>query len=152
MKVLFSALFLALLLFPPPAFAGGDGQFVRVQKLTMQSDTDYVLVVLPEPDKSGYKDFYMGDCKRFEVHGTLQSLNGTHWFIWWNTGGAPTKEQHLAALAYLKKFEGSPKTILFGWMGSGFKVIDPNNPCIVESRGLRLFDDPEGVLSFFNAI
>ncbi|TAL27884.1 MAG: hypothetical protein EPN97_16105 [Alphaproteobacteria bacterium] len=148
-------LFLTLILFSAPAFAGGSGQDVHVQKLTLLSDTDYILVVRPEPGKNGYEDPYMGDCKQFEVHGTLQRLRGKYWlewFIWWKARGTPTKEQHLAALAYLKKFEGSAKTILFGWIGSGFEVIDPRNPCIVESRGLRLLEDPDGVFSFFNAI
>lgn len=143
-------------LFSFPAFAGGNWQDVRIQKLTLLSETDYVLVVLPEPKESGSKDPYMGDCKRFEVRGTLQRLKGKQWidrFIWWNIRGTPTKEEHLAALSYLKQFEGSQKTIHFGWIGRGFEIIDPQNPCIVESRGLRLLDDkPKSVYSFFNAI
>ena len=125
----------------------------------MLSDTDYDLVVLPVPDNDpNYKDPFLGSCKQFEVHGTLQRLNGTHWFIWWVKGGAPTKEQHLAALAYLKKFEGSKSVINFGWMGSGFNIIDPKNPCIVESRALELVPDggadgkAVGVVSYFNSL
>jgi hypothetical protein len=120
---------------------------VHVQKLDMLSDTDYVLVVLPVPDNSPYKA--LGSCKRFEVHGTLERLESTHWFLWWVTGGAPTKKQHLAALAYLKKFEGSAKTVNFGFMGEGFKIIDLKNPCVVKSRGLLLFE-PNSVVSFFH--
>jgi hypothetical protein len=139
---LFLTLLFALFLVSSPALAGGSWEPVHVQKLTMLSDTDYILVVLPVPDNNPYwKDPWLGNCQRFEVHGTLQRLEGTHWFTWWVTGGAPTKEQHLAALARIKKFEGSKSVLNFGWMGTGFNIIDPKNPCIVESRGLDLVID-----------
>ncbi len=151
------ALFLVLF-FSLPAFAGGSYEPVHVQKLTMLSDTDYVLVALPTPDPSKYKDPFLGNCMRFEVHGSFQRLEGTHWFIWWKASGAPTKEQHLAALAELKKYEGSKSVINFGWMGTGFNIIDPKNPCIVESRALEFVKDggefgkTVAFISYFNSI
>jgi hypothetical protein len=153
--------FFALLLvlsFSLPATAGGSWVPVHVQKLTMLSDTDYVLIVQPAPNNAtNYKDLYLSDCKRFEVRGTLRRLKEKSllsWFIWWKANGTPTTEQHLAALTYLKKFEGSKSDINFGWMGMGFDII---GPCIAESRGLSLLtggpDGKEvGVFSYFNSL
>ncbi len=152
-RALLTALFLVL--FATPALAGADWVPVHVQKLTMLSDTDYVLAVSPEPDKSGYEDPWLGSCKRFVVHGSYKPLKGTRWFIWWDNGGAPTKKQHLTALAYLKKFAGSKIAINFGGMISGFNIITPKNPCIVASRALELVTDDSAphetaVVSYFN--
>lgn len=154
----FLPLFLTLLVHSQPAAAGGDWVSVRVQKLTMLSETDYILVVLPTSKNVGvYKDLYFSDCKQLEVHGTLQRLyekSTLERLIWWKENGTPTKKQHLAALDYLKKYEGTKKDINFGWMGMGFQIT---GPCSVESRGLSLLtgggDGKElGVFSYFNSI
>jgi hypothetical protein len=154
----FLPLFLVLLFYSLPAAAGGDWVPVRVQKLTMLSDTDYVLVVLPAPKNTGlYKDLYFSDCEQFEVRGTLQRLfekSTLRWLTWWKENGTPTKELHLAALTYLKKYEGTKTYINFGWMGMGFNI---EGPCIVESRGLALLTGGVegkdlGVFSFFNSL
>jgi hypothetical protein len=139
----FLSLFLALILFSSAAFAGGSSTKVYVQKLTMLTDTDYILVVMPVTVRDGD---YWGGCKQFEVHGTLRRLKSMG-----RSSGTPTKKEHLAALALLRKFEGSAKSMRFGYIGVGFKVINPKNPCIVNSRGLRRQVDGT-VLSFFYAV
>lgn len=141
MRVL--VLFFVLVLFSVPAFAGGDDERVHVEKLTMLSELDYILVVRPVRGKMSYDD-RMKDCKQFEVRGTLKRLKSQG-----QSSGTPTKKEHLAALAFLKKSEGSENTINFGWIGSGFEIINAKNPCIVKSRGLRHF--PNTVLSYFYA-
>lgn len=110
----------------------------------MLSDVDYILVVRPVRGKISYDD-RMNDCKMFEVRGTLKRLKSAG-----QSSGTPTKKEHLAALAFLKKSAGSENSIIFGWIGSGFQIISSKNPCVVKSRGLRHF--PNTVLSYFYAV
>lgn len=146
-------LFIALTLFffSTPAFAGGNATQVHVLKLSLQSDTDYVLVVSPVKKN----DSVTRGCSRFEVHGTYSFLEGD---ISARLTGLrplfserhPTKTDHVAALNYLQKFVGSKKTVWFGFMGEGFHTIVDKNPCVVESRALGLSGGH--VLSFFHVV
>jgi hypothetical protein len=141
-----------------PAYAGGSGEPVHVISLKMLSDTDYVLVVAP---KMPNNDRYLDKCERFEVRGTYGFLDGdlfariTGVLLGFNNfyKTVLTKETHLAALMQLKKFVGSDRTVVFGWMGQGFRPLDKKNQCVVESRGLELVDsDDVAVISYFHAM
>lgn len=139
------------LLAATPGFAGGSWIPVRVESLTMASETDYTLVVIPEP--LNHEDWFLGNCTRFEVRGSFSTLDGEPWFIPWHKR-KPSREEHMAALVMLKKAKDEKSLINFGWMGTGFKVIDANNPCIVESRGLETMSEKDmtSVVSYFNQI
>lgn len=63
---------LSVLLFDGFAAAGGDWSPVRVETLTLLSDTDYVLVV--SPVEQAYSSFPKA-CGHFEVHGTFSRLD-----------------------------------------------------------------------------
>jgi hypothetical protein len=126
-----------------PASAGGSWEPVRVRKLSRTSDTSYVLVVAPLPND----DPYFKGCRLFEVHGSLRRLDG-EWPI--VRSNAPSKKDHTAALTYLQSFERTGKAVNFGWVGSGFGIINPRLPCIVESRGLQIIDG--AVVSYFHEI
>ena len=74
----------------------------------------------------------MGSCTRFTVHGLYWYLDGA--FL--NQPKPLSREQHLAALAYLQDDASS-------------------KPCVVQSRALLLEDETtagRAVLSFHNAI
>ncbi len=59
-----------------------------------------------------------------------------------------TAEEHIAALEYLQSFERRGRPVNFGWIGEGFRALDPKRPCVVESRGLRVVDG--AVVSYFH--
>ena len=143
---------LSVLLFDGFATAGGDWSPVRVETLTLLSNTDYVLVV--SPVEQAYSSFPKA-CAHFEVHGKFSRLDHLHWFEPASSGGGPTKKQHLAAIGYLREFVGSATTINLGEMGYGF-LPDPKNPCVAESRALELLEPPNSyavaVVSYYNRI
>ena len=143
---------LSVLFFDGFATAGGDWSPVRVETLTLLSETDYVLVV--SPVEQAYPTFPKA-CAHFEVHGTFSRLDHLYWFLPASSGGGPTKKQHLAAIRYLRQFVGSDRTINLGAMGSGF-LPDPKNPCVAESRALELLEPPKSsavaVVSYYNSI
>lgn len=140
-RALLSVLLLASSLLVTPAIAGGSWEPVRVLKVLRANETAYTLVVEPGPNN----DSYLKGCRRFEVHGTLSRLEGEWPFA---RSGAPTKEQHVAALRYLQSFERTGRPVNFGWMGEGFRIIDPKKPCVFKSRGLRIIDG--AVVSYFH--
>jgi len=128
-----------------PAIAGGTWLPVYVQKITMLSDTDYILVVAPTPKHQTSKDPFFGDCNHFEVHGTFSRLKGKTWFLTLLPSERKLNEQnrkkHLAALEKLRQFEETKTSLNFGWVGTGFRVVDSANPCVVESRALILSEE-----------
>lgn len=138
---LISAALLTGALLGPSASAGGSWERVRVRKLTRTSATSYTLIVTPLPNS----DPYLTRCSRFEIHGTLRRLKGE-----WPVGrsSAPSKMEHIAALAYLQSFERRGQPVNFGWIGEGFRILDAKRPCVVESRGLRILDG--AVVSYFH--
>jgi len=142
----------SVLLFDGFATAGGDWSPVRVETLTLLSDTDYVLVV--SPVEVAYSSFPKA-CAHFEVHGTFSRLDHLHWFEPASSGGGPTKKEHLAAIRYLREFVGSATIINLGEMGYGLSV-DSKNPCVAESRALELLEPPYSsavaVVSYYNRI
>jgi hypothetical protein len=141
-RALLVVLLLPIGLLVTPAIAGGSWEPVRVLKILRTNETAYTLVVEPDPNN----DSYLGGCRRFEVHGTLSRLEGKK--LPFGRSGAPTKEQHVAALRYLQSFERTGRPVNFGWMGEGFRIIDPKKPCVFMSRGLRIIDG--AVVSYFH--
>jgi hypothetical protein len=92
----------------------------------------------------------MGTCTRFTVHGLYWYLDGS--FL--NQPKPLSREQHLAALAYLQDAFVKRRVVNFGGMGSGFVPLDAAKPCVVLSRALLLIEDEKGraVLSFHNRV
>jgi hypothetical protein len=134
------------------ALAGGSYIRVEVVSFTSSSASDYTLVVEPiapaQPEP--YPDPYMSHCHRFTVTGTYSRLAGFHL----TQPPMVTRGAHLRALSYLRASAASHATIRLGWMGSGFLVANPAEPCVVKSRALALFPDDGGnaVISFYHAI
>ena len=129
------------------AQAGGSAAPVTIESLKI-TGTTYTLVVVPTPANV---DDPMHSCTKFTVHGLYWYLDGA--FL--NQPKVLSREQHLAALAYLKEAFENRRVVNFGRMGSGFKPIDASNPCVVQSRALLPEDDltlGRAVLSFHNAI
>ena len=122
---------LCVALFAFPSVAGGDYERVIVTSFTSLSETDYIVVVEPQPDGT-YRDPYMGSCKIFEVRGTYARLKGAPLF----SEHQVKKSSHLAAIALLQKAFAEKTPIDLGWMGSAFERLDSNDPCIVRSRAL----------------
>jgi hypothetical protein len=121
------------------ALAGGSAEPVRVISLSISDETNYVLVVAPEPTQSvgGYSDPYFGQCERFEVRGTFARLKGA--WPWTNTN--LNRRAHLDALAYLTNAKRTGQVVQFGWMGNGFVAVDAKIPCVVKSRALQVLVD-----------
>ena len=142
----------AAVLATPVALAGGSSEQVKVISFSASGGSDYTLVVEPvaPPTPDQYPDPYMGHCKRFIVLGTYASLAGLH------LAQPPmvTRSAHAEALRYLGKAAASHATIQLGWMGEGFLVQNPAEPCVVRSRALVLFSDERGtaVMSFYHAL
>jgi hypothetical protein len=92
----------------------------------------------------------MGRCQRFTVVGTYEWLAGIHL----SQPPMVTRKAHLDALKYLRAAAESHATIRLGWMGTGFLVPNPADPCVAKSRALVLFTDEHGqvVISFYHAI
>lgn len=140
-RALLCILLMASALLVTPAVAGGSWEPVRVLKLSRTSQTAYTLIVEPGPNN----DPYFKGCRRFEVHGTLSRLEG-EWPI--GRSGGPSKKEHIAALGHLQSFERTGRPLNFGWMGEGFRIVDPKKPCIFMSRGLNIIDG--AVVSYFH--
>jgi len=140
-RALLSAIALTSGVLPTPAAAGGSWEPVRVLKLSRSGETAYTLIVEPSPNN----DPYLKGCRRFEVRGALSRLEGE-----WPFGRprGPSKKEHLAALKYLQSSEHTGKFVNFGSVGEGFRIIDPKQPCIFRSRGLRIIDG--AVVSYFH--
>lgn len=138
----------AFFLLPSVATAGGSWERVVVESLAVLNSADYELVVIPQQRNIGHKDAYMGSCSRFTVKGTYS------WLHSWRFPEPVNRENHKAALAYIQQALDEKKIILFGWMGTGFVAIDPENKCVVRSRALQLLTE-EGVtavISYHNAV
>lgn len=132
------------------ALAGGSFQPVIVKSLTLDSATDYELVVQPSnPAASGYKDPYFGSCPLFTVRGAYSRIHSAL-----RLPEFVTRESHVAALAKLSDALKTSSLINFGWIGTGFEPIDPKTPCVVRSRALhlRVAPDTTVVLSLHNAV
>jgi len=133
-RLLRSAAFACFLLATTNTFAGGSGEKVLIERLDVRGDS-YTLVVVPE--KSEVPDPYMGTCAHFEVRGTYRRLKGEYFWL----PVSISREEHLKALAYLQHAFETKQPLYFGWIGTGFVVIDPANPCIVKSRALSVLED-----------
>jgi hypothetical protein len=133
----------ATALFASAAFAGGDWNPVHIDKITLISETKYILIVSPlRPINGG--------CRRVEVHGSFTRLDGVPWVLSWFYKGGPSKASHVAALLYLQKSERAGNTVNFGEMGYGLNPVNPKNICIEESRGLELWNGV--VLSYYHNV
>ncbi len=121
------------------AQAGGSFEAVRVLSISISDETDYVLVVAPQPNAMDerYPDPYFRQCKRFEVHGAFLRLKGA--WLWTHT--SLTRRAHIDALAYLSAAQRIGNIIKFGWVGNGFVAIDEKDPCVVKSRALEIIVD-----------
>jgi hypothetical protein len=131
--------------------AGGSDVEVAVVSFVASSDIDYTLVVepvTPSPTEQ-YPDPYMGHCRRFTVLGTYSRLAGLHL----TQPPMVTRTAHLDALEFLRTSAASHAMIRLGWIGSGFLVANPAEPCVAKSRALVLFSDEHGkaVISFYRA-
>src|SRR5262245_60410258 len=111
------------------AHAGGSSAPVTIESLKI-TGTTYTLVVVPTA--AAKDDGYLGNCPRFTVHGLYWYLDGA--FL--KQPPMLSREQHLAALAYLQSAFEQHQTVNLGWIGSGFKPIDAGEPCVVQSRAL----------------
>ena len=132
--------------------AGGSDVQVAVVSFVASSDIDYTLVVEPitPPRTEQYPDPYMGHCHRFTVLGTYSRLAGFPL----TQPPMVTRTSHLDALEFLRTSAASHAMIRLGWMGGGFLVANPAEPCVAKSRALVLFTDEHGkaVISFYHAI
>jgi len=142
----------ALLGFASQAIAGGSSNSVRVLGLSIFGGTNYVLIVAPvrDPMSERLPDPYFGTCDRFEVHGTFSRLRGA----WPWTATLLTRQTHIDALAYLGDAQRTGNVVELGWMGHGFVAVEKSNPCVVRSRGLRIFDDhgKTAIMSFHDVV
>jgi len=108
---------------------------------------DYTLVV--HPTATDPPDPYMGACERFEVRGTYGLLRGTG-----KNDAELSRAGHREALEFLQHAFIAGQVVELGWVGTGFVPVDPDKPCVVKSRALRLVKD-EGhtrVMSYHDAI
>lgn len=113
------------------AYAGGSSEAVLVDSLSVDG-SNYVLVVLPQRDQSSkYQDPYMGGCESFTVHGSYDTFR-------WIIHNGPDKQSHMSALSKLKEALANKSEVQFGWLGQGFKRVEADSPCLVESKGLEL--------------
>ena len=144
-KLVLTSIFLLL---PSLVSAGGSWEKVSIETFTIFSNTDYELVVIPERQSNDYKDPYMGNCSRFTVKGTYA------WLYAWRFPDDVNRENHKSALAYLQQALIRNEGILFGWLGTGFVPIDPDNECVVRSRALELITQGEdtAVISYHDPI
>jgi hypothetical protein len=129
-----------------PLSAGGSSERVVIDRLVING-VDYTLVVTPSDN--AIRDPYFGHCKRFEVHGTYRWLRGT---LFRQEPGL-SRTRHLEALHYLQQAYEAQRPLELGWVGTGFMLFDPANPCMVKSRALALFKDDRGtyVLSYHDS-
>jgi len=135
---------LVLLITHGVVIAGGSFENVELLQFTTYGENRYLLVVKPMADgKSNYKDPYMGNCKIFSVVGGYRELGI------FEGGNIPSINEYLKAIEYLRT---NPKPLRLGWMGGGFKVLNPNNPCVVTSRSLKIIEEQgvKAVVSWFN--
>jgi hypothetical protein len=137
---------LALLLSYVVAWAGGAGELVTIEKLTVNG-SDYELVVIPSPPTGNYKDPYMGDCARFTVKGGYDRMHT------WRLPEDVTRESHMEAIAYMQQAHAEKKPITLGWMGTGFMPIG-SDKCVVRSRALQMWKHEPGpaVVSYHNEV
>lgn len=135
------ALLLALAV-PISAIAGGSFLDVEVKEFVRTSESEYRMIVAPtQRIKRSRPDPYMGKCPLLTVIGTYRKVDG-----------APTREEHIAALSRLESAYKENRNVNFGWMGQGLWVIDAAKPCEVQSRalGIRVGGDGEtAVLSYY---
>ena len=125
-------------------FAGGSHAEVELLQFSAH-DNRYILVVRPRVDEI---DPYMKGCEIFTVAGSFKPKNfferlGEY-------GRLPNEEAHLEALQFLKT---KPTKFNLGWIGTGFKRLNPDEACVVESRALELYenkDNSKTVLSNYN--
>lgn len=136
----------ALLLSVTVARAGGSGDLVTIEKLTV-NDSDYELVVVPSPSAAEYKNPYMGECARFTVKGGYDRLHA------WRLPEQVTRESHMEAIAYMQQAYAAKKPFTLGWMGAGFVPIG-SDKCVVRSRALQMWRHESGpaVVSYHNEV
>jgi|GEM_PF-3266397 len=145
-----SAILIAASLLASNALAGGSFEPVIVKSLNLKSATDYELVIQPTHSSAqSYKDPYFGSCSLFTVRGTYSLIQSTFLFPEF-----VTRKSHVAALERLTTALKTSSPINFGWIGTGFKSVDPKIPCLVRSRALYLSIDPNvtAILSFHDGI
>jgi hypothetical protein len=142
----------ALLACPAVSSAGGSWASVEVSSLRLMNETDYELVVVPEPNT----DPYLGKCKTFTVLGTYtdRPAGGRWWHFWSRFPESVTRKGHVAALSQIAEARASNRPLNFGWIGAGFSPVDPSNLCVVRSRALETVREGESiaVVSYHDAV
>ena len=141
-----------LVAFPSTLLAGGSWALVEVSSLRLTTETEYELVVAPQPNT----DPYLSECKTFTVVGTYtdRPAGGRWWHFWNRFPESVTREGHIAALTQLAAAHNSKRPLNFGWMGPGFSPLHPSNRCIVRSRALevRRENGTVAVVSYHDAV
>lgn len=122
-------IFLAFLFISKSCLAGGSHAEVKLLQFSTYENR-YVLLVSP---KEGETDPYMKGCEIFTVIGSYKPKSfferlGEY-------GRLPNEKNHLEAIQFLKT---KPNKFHLGWMGGGFKRLNPDEACVVESRALEL--------------
>ena len=135
---------LTLVLHCSTLFAGGSAEQVKLLQFA-QFDGQFLLVVEPvENSEQIYKDPYMGKCKIFSVIG--------HYDVSLFAGDSmPSEEEHIEALQFLTS---KPDKFRLGWMGSGFNIADEREPCVMQSRAIKIWKEKgiETVVSYYESM
>ena len=128
MKIILAMVFLAII---STANAGGSHEKVKIIQFSTYGDGNFLLVVSPQKrNGSNYRDPYMGKCRIFSILGRYEDKGI------FESGYIPSREKHNDALEYLSDRE----FVELGWMGQGFRILNPNDPCLVNSRALEVID------------
>ena len=134
-----SVIVLLLFLVALDLFAGGSYELVRLKSFVSINERDFVLIVEPIGRNDDYRDPYFGNCDLFTVLGKYRTIGI------FEPGSIPTESEHMEAIDYLRE---RPKEFSFGWIGGGFHVYDTSDPCVVESRALKLMEEGHVISSY----
>jgi hypothetical protein len=143
------------------ASAGGSWEAVKIARFTSTNATDYVLVVelVPRgPTEVQWQDPMFRGCTRLVVHGTFGALRAKGRFAWFQDTFSPpkhadlTKAKHLEAISYLQRAVEEHQIINLGYIGTGFVPVDAEQPCVVASRALEIYNDrgSTAIVSYHN--
>ena len=130
-----------LFLYSSLLFAGGSDYTININSFMQTSKTEYILVLKPILNIQ-YSQSYLKKCETFTIYGTYNKKRAEEVY-------SLDMENYLEAMTYLNNNIG--KKISFGYIGTGYKKITKNDPCVVKSNGLELANDGfrSAVLSYF---